>query len=382
VNSSAKGGLVLSGGGARGAYQAGVLKALATIHAQNPEINPFRIISGTSSGAVNSAFLASAAGDFMTGTERLCNLWETITPDRIYRVGGTSLFLNAMRVVRTLLMSGKGRSALSGRQVSLLDTSPAKELFSSQIDFEMIQKNVELGHLDALALTAMDYASSFSVNFVEAKPGTPLWERTDRFGVSAHLRVEHVMASSAIPIFFPAAKIGERFYGDGCLRNRAPLSPAIRLGADRLVIIGVRKGFADRPDLNVAGKEPGIGKILNTVINSVLLDGIEMDLERLSRINNTVSRLPDAQANGVDLRPIHYVYIKPSRDIAEIAKSERSRLPRSIKYLLSGLGNAEETADIVSYLLFEGTYCRRLIDLGFQDGMARRDELAEIFTKP
>lgn len=379
VKAPGVGGLVLSGGGARGAYQAGVLRGLATIHREIPEVNPFRVITGISSGAVNSGFMAAAPGDFLDAAERLCGIWESLTPGDIFQAGNFSLFANGLRFLRTLLFRGRGKSAVGHHQLSLLDTSPSRVLFQKNIDFDGIRRNVALGKIDALALTAMDYASSIGVTFMQAKPELSTWTRSDRFSVRTEINVDHIMASAAIPIFFPSVKVGERYFGDGCLRNRAPLSPAIKLGANKLIVIGVRKGFGGKPDLNEARPEPGIGRIMNTLINAVLLDGMEMDMERMLRVNETLSHFSPEQRENMRLRPIEFVHIKPTVDIAEIAKTESVRLPRGVRYLLAGLGTVEETADIVSYLLFQGSYCKKLTDLGYRDCLAKKDEIASVF---
>ena len=376
---SGKGGLVLSGGGARGAYQAGVLKGLATIHREFPEFNPFRVITGISSGAVNTAYFAACTADFTIAADRLCHIWENLKPGNIFKVDNVSLLGNGARLIRTLMFGGKGKSSIRHRQVALLNTEPSRDLFAKNIDFTGIQKNIEAGRIDALALTAIDYQSSIGVTFMQAREDIPTWTRSDRFSVRAKIGVEHVMASAAIPIFFPSVQVGGRFFGDGCLRNRAPLSPAIKLGATKLLVIGVRKGFSDKPNLEEAAPEPGIGRILNALINSVLLDGMEMDLERMLRVNETLAHFEEEQRENVRLRPIDFVHIKPTQDIAEIAKSERIHLPRGVRYLLSGLGTAEETSDIVSYLLFEGSFCKKLVALGYQDCLKRKDEILSVF---
>jgi NTE family protein len=260
---------------------------------------------------------------------------------------------------------------------SLLDTSPLRKLLADRIPFDRIDTNLASGVLHSLVLTANDYATSESINFVQMLAGYEGWTRTRRRSMRATITLDHVMASAAIPLFFPPVKVGERYFGDGCLRNTAPVSPAIHLGADRLVIVGVRKAKQEN-DLTVpAPHSPTIAKILGVMLNAVLMDALEFDIERLSRINSTLARIAPEAREGMVLRPVNFINLQPSEDIGAFAATQFKALPESIRFLLGGLGNMQEASELISYLLFESEYCRYLVDLGYKDTMSRRDELKE-----
>ncbi len=373
-------GIVLSGGGARGAYQAGALHALAEIAAAAGGTHPFRILTGASAGAINATYLASRDTDWVTAAQSLREIWDRLTTDLVIRVGGGSLVKDGARLLWSLLLGG-ARGKRPKPNISLLNTDPLGRLIRAHTAADLIARNLDADRLDAVALTAVDYETSVGVTFVQGRPGTPVWRRSKRFAVHAELTPAHVMASSSIPIFFPPARIGKRYFGDGCLRNTAPLSPAIHLGAERLIVIGVRKKREILPDLAAASMEPGVGKILTNIINSVFMDAIEADIERLNRINHLLAKVPGRRLKtGPPLREVGLIYIRPSRDLAEVAAEEAHHLPRSLRYLVSGLGNVKQTADLISYLMFEGAYCYRLAELGYRDCYAREEEVRGFLT--
>lgn len=395
--------LVLSGGGARGAYQAGAINALTLIASELGIAKPFQIITGVSAGAINAAYLAAHAQDLGPAAERLTTFWSALRSEQVFRTDAWSLgrigFHWAVDAV-------SGGPRVGQRSRALLDTSPLRNLLHRNIPFSAIRTNLATKHLDAFAVSATNYATSECISFFmhSATAASPSpWRRSRRVGLPWEIGVPEVMASSAIPLLFPPVTVGARHFGDGCLRNSAPLSPAVHLGADRLIAIGVRRATpidafqppaardkishadlldadGDQPHGAKPSLAPSIARVLNVLINAVLLDGVDADIERLMRINKTVSLLPEEARKQSPLRVIDCLYLHPSTDIARIAIEESSNMPRLIRYLVSGLGSMSEAADVISYLLFEPSFCRRLIRLGYEDTMARKEEISKILT--
>lgn len=369
-------GLVLSGGGARGAYQAGVVKAIATIAKEAKISRPLPILTGVSAGAVNAAFIASKADDLMTAAEELAAMWSKITADQVFRTDVLSASRSGLRLFTDAALGAFYKKKLSR---SLLDTSPLSAFLEEKIPFQRIDKNISSGHIDSLAVTATNYMNAMSVTFVHGPPETPMWTRSRRISQPAKIRKEHVMASSAIPLFFPPVKVGNYHFGDGCLRNNAPLSPAIHLGANRLIVVSVR-----RPDSRAAKAdtevEPSFARILGVILNALLLDSIETDVERMSRVNTTISYVPAKQRSDLVLREIDYIWLRPSQDLGRLAGELFHRLPQVIRYLVSGLGSSRDAAELTSYLLFDPDFCGQLVHMGYQDTMAMRDKIEYFLT--
>lgn len=368
-------GLVLSGGGARGAYQAGVLRALYELSVEFEKPNLFRIISGVSAGAINAAFIASHMEDLDVATSSLCRLWQNLKAEDVFSTRYSSIARNASRVIRGLSFGGISEQ-LASSSIALLDTDPLRELLRHAIPFNQIQKNIDEGRLHAVSLTATDYTTSLGITFVQGEQDIPMWHRARRHSVQAQLGLDHVMASSSIPIFFPPTKVEGREYGDGCLRNQAPLSPAVHLGANRLLVVGVRA--TSRVHIkNTKPMRATLGRVASVLVNAIFMDAIESDLERLHFINQALGEKGDP-SGPPGLRTIRPFYLKPSQDISEIAHSHGHRLPKVIRYLMGGLGTQEETSDLLSFLLFDPAYCSQLVDLGYKDTKARTAEL-ELF---
>lgn len=373
---STKLGLVLSGGGARGAYQAGVLHGIAEVAAEIGIERPFSVVAGVSAGAVNAGYVAAAADDFQAATQQLTKNWQEIEADRVFKTDA----LTASRLgVKFALDAAIGALYQKKLARSLLDTSPLWGYLTEKIDFGKISRHLQDGHLDAVALTAMNYTTSHSITFVESARPFPAWDRSRRRSEPAKLGVEHIMASSAIPLFFPPVMVGDEHFGDGSLRNTAPLSPAIHLGSDRIIVISVRR--PDPPGLiKVASIEPSLARVLGVILNALLMDAIEFDMERLSRINQTVDVLPSETRQGLGLRKVEYLWIRPSADIGAIATGHYEHLPRVLRYLVSGLGSAREASELTSYLLFNSQFCSELIRIGHADALAQREQLIRFLT--
>jgi NTE family protein len=365
--------LVLSGGGARGAYQAGVLGGLVQL-GLFPEAG-FELLVGSSAGAINAAFLAAHASEPLASVARLEDLWSTIEPQRIFRTDLRSLGGIGMRWVRDLSFGGMLRR--TGAK-SLLDTAPLREFLLASIPFDRIDDNIEAERLHALAMPATDLYTSDGVVFLDAQPGVPLWERGRWRMERTRIGVDHVMASSAIPIFFPSIEIEGRHLGDGSVRNTAPLSPAINLGADRIVAIGVRQPTPVTGRMK-RSKPPSIAQVAATLLDAVMLDAIGIDVEHSGRVNTSVIASPDERL-GQAFRRIDVLWLSPTRHFSEIAREFAHRIPPILRYLMRGLGTDEETTELASYLLFDAEFCHRLVELGRRDVAARSDSIRAFFA--
>jgi NTE family protein len=354
------------------------MKGVAEIAAVQGIVQPVPIIAGVSAGAINAAFLAARADNFSLAASEMAEMWSNITADRVFRTDALSAGRSGMR-----LMTDAAFGALYQKKFarSLLDTQPLAKLLDDVIDYEAIERNIRAKHLDALAVTAMNYSTATSVTFVHGTEQAPMWQRARRISTRASITRQHIMASAAIPIFFSPAKLDNDHYGDGCLRNTAPLSPAIHLGADRLLVVSVRR--ADKPigtNVSVPEIEPSIARILGVILNALLLDAMEVDMERMSRINATINFVPERQRADLSLRKVDYFWFRPSRDIGELAGRLFDKLPRVIRYLISGLGSSKEASELTSYLLFDPEFCGELVQMGYDDAMANRDALSEFLV--
>lgn len=364
-------GLVLSGGGSRGAYQAGVLKAVMEIC---PELR-FPIITGFSAGALNAAFLASQADRFVVGVEKLVTLWGNLRPSDVYDTNIIRILANAMRLVWDLSFGGLHR--MTSTQ-SLLDTSPLRGLIARNMDFSRIQEHIHSGALRALAVGATDYGTAESVSFFQDNGESEIWRRKRRRAERVEFKTEHILASAALPLLFPAVSVGQGYYGDGSLRNVAPLSSSIRLGANKLMIVGVRKQRESFDEETVI-RRPSLGRIIGVILNAILLDTTDTDVERLARINQTIQAMPPESREALALRPIEFIWMTPSEDLGKIAADFVDKLPWIVRYLLRGLGSRQESSELASYLLFDRDFCERLIELGYQDGLRRAQDVREWF---
>ncbi|MFT5575795.1 MAG: NTE family protein [Bermanella sp.] len=365
--------LVLPGGGARVAYQVGVIKALATIHKNRDVRNPYRILCGTSAGAINAVALASRSDDFCEAADWLERLWMGLSPDSIYRSDWLGVINNAWRLMISLFNSG----VAVGRPVGLLDNSPLRQLLKKNVDFSAISSNISSGHLDALSVTAMNYTEGVSMSFFQGGPEHAGWQRWRRQGIPTPINIAHIMASTAIPTIFPPQRIGRHYYGDGALRQLTPISPALHLGADKVLIIPANGHLKEYSKPLQRIHSPAFGQIIGHLLNSAFVDGIETDIEHLERINQLIRLLPEqTSVTEHQLKPIDALVISPSEDIDALADDYVQHLPRSIRTFMRRTGSKYSGGvNIASYLLFTHSFAERLITLGYNDAMLQAGEL-------
>jgi NTE family protein len=338
--------------------------------------NPFPIVCGTSAGAINAAALASSAIDFHRAVRRLLLVWKYFHAEQVYRADAPGVLATGLRWLIALTVGGLGRNNPS----SLLDNSPLRELLRKLLDLEGVQTAIDAGALRALAVTASGYTSGQSVTFFQGVAGLHGWQRARRIGVAAPIEIEHLMASSSLPFIFPAVRIRSEYFGDGSMRQIAPVSPALHLGADRVLVIGVGRQSSDRPQRVLTDGYPSLAQIAGHALNSIFLDTLEVDIERLQRINRTVRLIPPDQQvrSEFPLRVVDTLVIRPSEELDSIAANHARTLPSAIRWLLRGLGATRRGgATLISYLLFEPGYCQALIDLGYRDTMSRRTEVMD-----
>jgi NTE family protein len=361
-----KNALVLTGGGARAAYQVGVLSAIAKFVPRNHGI-PFPIICGTSAGAINTTALACYASCFHLGVKKLEWVWKNINTSRIYHSDSMRVFSH---LSKGMLASFQADYANKSPR-SLLNSAPLRDMLNMVIDFKRIDANILRGYLSAVSITASSYSNGDSISFYQSDESISPWFRAKRRGEPCQINSEHLMASAAIPLVFPSIKIRQEHYGDGSIHQLSPLSPAIHLGGENLFIVGV-----EQPKEPIHSKEnnphpPTAATVAGHLLDSVFSDTLQSDIERLERINETIKLIPeDVRKNKEGLKPISSFLINPSHDFNAMAVDYFSDLPLSIRLLLRSVGISNDSeSSIVSYLLFEKNYCRQLIKLGFEDTM-------------
>jgi NTE family protein len=366
-------GLMLPGGGARGSYQVGVLKGILEILPSNT--NVFPIITGTSAGAINAVVLASYAHDLRLGVQRLEKFWTGLHCEDVYRTAAMIITKTIAKVIGSLFFSWLGAKA----PISLLDNTPLKELLSRELHLPQIQQAIDKGILQGLSITASSYDTSVAKSFYQAHTNIHAWNRTRRIGLPEIITVEHIMASAALPFLFPAQLIGKEYYGDGGLRMSAPLSSAIHLGAEKIMVIGTRDENPI-PTPTKVPDYPSMGELGGYMLDTIFMDTLMADLSRLNRINRTLSMLDDNQKTKTNLKKIDTMIIKPSLDVRTITAEHAKDIPRPVRNLLKMIGGWGKDWRMPSYLLFEPGYTQALIKLGYEDSLNKKYEILEFLN--
>jgi NTE family protein len=394
---AAKTGLILTGGGARAAYQVGVLAALAQLR-RDAGVgaagggNPFPIIAGTSAGAINAATLACIADDFDGAVDGLMHIWQNIHVDQVYAADSLGVIRTGARWMTMMSLGWALARWKRSRPRSLLDNAPLGELLRTWVRLDRLDKMLEQGHLQALAISGSSYSSGQHVTFYQTGHAVAPWQRSQRLAVPTRLTVGHLLASSAIPFIFPAQELeiegALEWFGDGSMRQSAPISPAVHLGAEKILVIGAGR-MHEPPGRRQTAAEghPSMAQIAGHALSNIFLDALAVDVERLQRINNTLALLPPEARRNTPLRPIEVLVIAPSRRLDDLAAAHLGSLPPSIRALLRSVGVAGEgkTASgsaLTSYLLFEPSFTEELIMLGMADTLARRSEVQRFFGWP
>lgn len=372
--------LILPGAGARGAYQVGVLKAIAEFMPRHAP-NPFAVLSGTSAGAINAAVLASRAAYFHRAVADMEHVWANFEVNQVFKADAWTMLCSSVHWFSALVLGGFGVRVPE----ALLDSSPLRELLRHSIRFSRIARALEHGYLDALAVTASAYTSARSVSFFQSREAILPWARVRRIGRPTDIEIDHLMASAAVPFIFPPVRIGGEYYGDGSMRHRAPLSSAIHLGADRVLVIGVRDEHPD-PEPESEQRPPSFAHLAGYMLDTLFMDGLYADLERVTRINLMLEQLGTDRLKApiAKLRPISTLIIVPREDMRDVAARHVGELPRPFRLLLRGLGAMNKDGmQLVSYLSFESGFTRELIEMGYRDALEREEELrAFMFDQP
>ncbi|MBP9674333.1 MAG: patatin-like phospholipase family protein [Bacteriovoracaceae bacterium] len=368
-------GLVLTGGGARGAYQAGVLKAISEIYAGKPF--PFNVITGVSAGSINGLAFACGIHNHEWASEKLWQVWANLQISQVFDVHATAFLRIGSNMLKDIVLGGllkKKNSAF------LLNTDPLRELLKENIDFRFLEHNLKTKKLHGISVTCTNYYSGSSITFFDGDDSIENWLRNQRLSRRETLTLDHVMASTSIPLLFPPVKVAGSYYGDGGVRLSAPLSPAIHLGAEKILTIGVRRFRPFETSIEMTNKpidRISIAEISGVMLNAIFTDSLESDIERLERINRTIERAQNTKSpNDHELRVIPHMVIRPSEDLGNMAATQFKNFPRILRYLMRGVGASNKKgSDFLSYIAFDKNYTEKLLQLGYADAMKMKDEL-------
>ncbi len=368
--------LELPGGGARGAYQVGVLKAIAEFIRDDTSLqhsNPFPIITGTSAGAINAGVLASYGQSLSTGVQRLEAFWSQMQSEYIFRTDLRTVLSYSIRWFCSMYLGFLGFTPPR----SLLDNSPLDKLLQNKLKPDGINAAIKSGALHAVAVDASGYSRSSAISYFQGHPDIKPWKSGRREGLRTALNVKHLMASSALPIIFPAIRIGNEYFGDGGMRETAPLSTSIHLGAEKILVISTRDAKQDEAPPSDKVRYPSMGEVAGSLMDIIFLDNLGEDLERVQRFNATIEQLDQSERKALNLRCIETLAITPSEDLRSIAYEHSHEVPSTVRFMMRRFGASGDgnRVRLPSYLLFEPGFCQALIRLGYQDAVDRRSEL-------
>lgn len=370
-------GVILTGGGARAAYQVGVLRAIADMYPDWE--HPFQVIIGTSAGAINAMAMAGNRGLFRHNIDHLESVWGGLTMDRVFRVDTVSLMRGFSGVARKML-----RASAGGGPVSFLDNAPLRTLLEEEINLENIRATIQAGQIDAVGLNACGYGTGQNLCFFDGAEGLSGWSVGQRGGTRTQLSVDHIMASSAIPTLFRPVRINREYFGDGVTRQMAHISPALRLGASKVLVIGVSANAMCPPVRPNKPDIPTLTQVLAHVFNGMFLDTLEYDIDRSRLVNQLLELIPPEtlRQSGLDLQPVEILEISPSERIDELAKKHIAEMPLVLRRLTGASDSAHSSsANLASYLLFEAGFCRDLMTLGYRDGQSQSRQIERFFAK-